>query len=85
MAVTAYEIRQQFFNDEKTSQILQLLLNDCLMFSDTELREWKDGGEAFIVAQEGMSEGDTVKTAAEGLYLVRITTYTLFFAPYMLS
>jgi hypothetical protein len=33
MAATAYDIRQQFFTDERISQILQLLLNDCLMFS----------------------------------------------------
>jgi Importin-beta N-terminal domain len=65
----ARKIRGNFFSEERITNLLQLLLERCLSYSHSELLEWQEDPEQFFVAQEGLREDDTLKTACEGLYL----------------
>lgn len=58
-----------FFTAESTQGLLDLLLHRLLRLSTAELEEWAMNPEQFVVGQEGLNEGDTVKSASEHLLL----------------
>ena len=52
-ACTACNIKAAFFQPDRVSQLLQLLLTKCLLLSTSELTEWSEDAEIFYIAQEG--------------------------------
>jgi hypothetical protein len=68
-AAQARELRRQFFDEGRVAGLLELTLRCLLRLGSRELRTWAEDPEEFFISQEGMREQDTIKTAAEGLYL----------------
>jgi hypothetical protein len=52
-AAIACETKGAFFQPDRVTQLLHLLLNNCLLLSAAELSEWSEDAEIFYVAQEG--------------------------------
>jgi len=58
-------IKHAFFTPERVTSILDLVLHRLLCYSTGELAEWANSPEQFVLGQDGITEGDTVKSTAE--------------------
>lgn len=64
--------KRAFFTPARMATLLELLLHRLLRYSPGELEEWDSAPEHFATGQEESKEGDSVKSASEGLFVAMI-------------
>jgi hypothetical protein len=75
----ACDIRERFFDNSCVKRLLQILLEKGLCFTGQDFYDWTENGEQFVIAQEGVNEGDTVKSAFEGDSDTLIFFFSVYF------
>ena len=67
MASQGSATKLAFFSRERIQALLELALHRLLRYGAVELEEWLESPEQFIQGQDGLREGDSIKTATEML------------------
>lgn len=67
--VQGADIVQRYLSHDMTMTLLQLLVTTLLRYNRSELDEWLDNPEEFLILQENLNKNDTMKCAGEYLYL----------------
>lgn len=70
----ACTIRAAFFTDETVIALLRLMVSHLLRYTHSDLEEWKTDPERFVLTQQGLSNVETIKAAAETLFLYLLDT-----------
>ena len=64
--------KRAFFTHERMAMLMELLLHRLLRYSPSELEEWDSAPEHFSTGQDESKEGDSVKSASEGLFVAMV-------------
>jgi hypothetical protein len=65
----ARNARNIFFKGENVLSLLRMSLQSILPYGRADLEAWKDDPEQFWISMQALREGDTARSAAEGLVL----------------